>query len=129
MASGPDVYDDGVLRVARASSPPGLVIAGEIDESNYSGLVRALDRLVDGHGEVHVNMAGVEFCDLAGLRAILRLSENGDVEHDYPARRLVLHEVPRQVKRVLQIMGWDAMPGLVLQEAGGSPRESLAGHG
>lgn len=129
MASGPDVYDDGVLRVARASSPPGLVISGEIDESNYSGLVRALDRLVSGHGEVHVNMAGVEFCDLAGLRAILRLAEDCDGERDCPARRLVLHEVPRQVKRVLQIMGWDAMPGLALREAAGSPRESLAGHG
>lgn len=129
MASGPDVYDDGVLRVARAGSPPGLVIAGEIDESNYSGLVRALDRLVAGHGEVHVNMAGVEFCDLAGLRAILRLAENRGAEQDYPARRLVLHEVPRQVKRVLQIMGWDVMPGVALREAAGSPREYLAGHG
>lgn len=129
MASGPDVYDDGVLRVARVSSPPGVVIAGEIDESNYSGLVRALDRLVSRHGEAHVNMAGVEFCDLAGLRAVLRLAENCGGEHDYPARLLVLHEVPRQVRRVLQIMGWDAMPGVVLQEADGSPRESLAGHG
>jgi anti-anti-sigma factor len=121
MASGPDVYDDGVLRVMRAGSPPVVVIAGEIDESNYSGLVRALDRLVDGRSEIHVNMAGVEFCDLAGLRAILRLAEVSDGGHDDRVRRLVLHEVPRQVKRVLQIMGWDVMPGVAMQEASQQP--------
>lgn len=119
MASCHDVYDDGVLRVTRADSPPIVLIAGEIDESNYSGLVGALDSLVAGHGEIHVNLAGVAFCDLAGLRAILRLAEGGDGGHDRRRRQLVLHEVPHQVKRVLQIMGWDGMPGLVLQETGG----------
>jgi anti-anti-sigma factor len=118
MTSGCDVYDDGVLRVMRVGSPPVVVIAGEIDESNYSGLVGALDRLVDGPSEVHVNLAKVEFCDLAGLRAIIRLTEIGQAGHDVRARRLVLHEVPRQVRRVLQIMGWDTLPGLTMQESG-----------
>jgi anti-anti-sigma regulatory factor len=76
---------------------------------------------VDGRSEIHVNMAGVEFCDLAGLRAILRLAVVSDGGHDDRVRRLVLHEVPRQVKRVLQIMGWDVMPGVAMQEASQQP--------
>jgi anti-anti-sigma factor len=112
MASGHDVYDDGVLRVAREGSPPVLMIVGEIDESNYAGLVGALDRLVDGLSEISVNLAGVAFCDLAGLRAILRLAEPDAGRRAPGERRLILHQVPRQVRRVLQIMGWDELPGL-----------------
>lgn len=117
MTSSHDVYDDGVLRVMRAGSPPVVVISGEIDESNYAGLVGALDRLVDGLHEVHVNLAKVEFCDLAGLRAIIRLTETGGEGYELRARRLVLHEAPWQVRRVLQIMGWDTIPGLTMQES------------
>jgi anti-anti-sigma factor len=114
MAGRHDVYDDGVLRVSRAGSPPVVVIAGEIDESNYSGLVGALDMLSNGQGEIHVDLGGVEFCDLAGLRAIVRLAETGRPSRGRP--RLVLHAVPAQVRRVLQIVGWDAMPGLAIKE-------------
>ena len=117
MAGGPDVYDDGVLRVACSGSPPVLVIAGEIDESNYSGLVGVLGRLTDGVGEVHVDLSGVAFCDLAGLRAIVRLAEPGP-GGGRDGRRLVLHRVPRQMHKVLQIVGWDATPGLVLEPGG-----------
>ena len=117
MTSGHDVYDDGVLRVMRTGSPPVVVIAGEIDESNYAGLVGTLDRLVDGLIEVHVNLAKVDFCDLAGLRAIVRLTEIGREGHELRVRRLVLHEAPRQVRRVLQIMGWDTIPGLIMNES------------
>jgi hypothetical protein len=37
MTSDGAVYDDGVLRITSTSNPPGLVIAGEIDESTYPG--------------------------------------------------------------------------------------------
>lgn len=117
MAGGPDVYDDGVLRVTCSGTPPVLVIAGEIDESNYSGLVGVLGRLTDGVGEVHVDLSGVAFCDLAGLRAIVRLAEPGP-GGGRDGRRLVLHRVPRQMHKVLQIVGWDATPGLVLEPGG-----------
>lgn len=117
MASSHDVYDDGVLRVTRTGSPLLVVIAGEIDESNYSGLVGALDMLADGHDEMHINLGGVEFCDLAGLRAIIRLAEAGGAGRDQSRPRLVLHAVPRQVLRVLQIVGWDTVPGLVIDRA------------
>ena len=42
MMSRDAIYDDGVLRVTWAGSPPVLTLAGEIDESTYPGLVGAL---------------------------------------------------------------------------------------
>jgi anti-anti-sigma regulatory factor len=121
MAGSHDVYDDGVLRVTSTARPPMVVIAGEIDESNYSGLVGALDMLANGRDQLHINLGGVEFCDLAGLRAIIRLAETGAGRPNRFQPRLVLHAVPGQVLRVLQIVGWDAIPGLVI-ERGGPPR-------
>ncbi len=124
-----EVYDDGMLRIAWAGSPPVLAIAGEIDESTYPGLVGVLKEVADEHEadehqEVHVSLAEVDYCDLAGLRAIVMLtgadglgqdgegqSQNGDGRH---RRRVVLHEMPSQLQTVLRIVGWDSIPGLAL---------------
>jgi hypothetical protein len=139
-------YDDGILRISRTGSPPVVAIAGEIDESTYSGLVSTLEELVNGPGEAHVNLAGIRYCDLAGLRAIIGLAGPGSGGpgsggpdsagpdgggpgsagpdsggpgsggQDRSVTRLVLHEVPRHLKTVLEIVGWDTTPGLAIAE-------------
>jgi anti-anti-sigma factor len=105
------VYDDGVLRITATSSPPGLAIAGEIDEGTYPALVEKLEGLA-GRTDIHINLAGVEYCDLAGLRAIIRLAGAGRGSHG--RRQLVLHEVPHHLQTVLGIVGWDSTPGLLI---------------
>jgi ABC-type transporter Mla MlaB component len=105
------LYDDGVLRMTATSRPPGLVIAGEIDEGTHPALVGKLDELT-GPADIHINLAGVEYCDLAGLRAIIRLA---GASGGHPGRRLVLHEVPQHLRTVLAIVGWDSTPGLVIE--------------
>jgi ABC-type transporter Mla MlaB component len=110
---GHAVYDDGVLRITVMSSPPGVAIAGEIDESTYLALVGKLAEFAGGTAEFHVSLAGVEYCDLAGLRAIVRLAS---VSRDGAGRRVVLHDVPRQLRTALRILGWDATPGLVVDQ-------------
>src|ERR1700733_10866323 len=65
------MYDDGVLRITRSGRPPVVTLAGEIDEATYPGLMIALERVADGQSEVHFDLGGVEYCDLAGLRAIV----------------------------------------------------------
>jgi hypothetical protein len=133
------LYDDGVLRVTITDDPPGLAIAGEIDESTYPGLVSALDKLTDGPAEIHVSLAEVSYCDLAGLRAIVRItgadsngpggSGAGGSGND-GSRRVVLHGVPGPLKTVLQIVGWDSIPGLALDQPDSSvPPASAGGSG
>ena len=109
-------YDDGVLRITRAGGPAVLAIAGDIDEHSYAGLVETLSKVTGGHREIHINLGDVTYCDLAGLRAIILLIGGGD--HEHTVTRLVLHEVPQQLKTLLQILGWDTTPGLVLPEPG-----------
>jgi ABC-type transporter Mla MlaB component len=119
------VYDDGVLRITNTDDPPGLAIAGEIDESTYDGLVGALGEVAHGPAEVHVSLGGVSYCDLAGLRAIVCVTGadrggagcNGEGD----TRRVVLHEVPPQLATVLRIVGWDSTPGLAMDQPAGSP--------
>jgi ABC-type transporter Mla MlaB component len=128
------LYDDGVLRITTTDDPPGLAIAGEIDESTYAGLVSALDKLTDGPAEIHVSLAQVSYCDLAGLRAIVRITgaeSNGpDGSRADGSRRVVLHGVSRPIQTVLQIVGWDSIPGLALDQPDSSnPPGSVGGSG
>ena len=112
-----EIYDDGVLRISRTDVPAVLVIAGEIDEATCPGLVHALAGLADRPGEVHVDLAGVTYCDLTGLRAILSLAGTGHNGQDRSAKRLVLHEVPPHLRTILQVIGWDTTPGLFYDRA------------
>jgi ABC-type transporter Mla MlaB component len=130
------LYDDGVLRITATDDPPGLAIAGEIDESTYSGLVSALDKLGEGPAEIHVSLTEVSYCDLAGLRAIVRITgaqgngATGGGAGASGSRRVVLHGVPRSLQTVLRIVGWDAIPGLALdQPDSGVPPAPAGGHG
>jgi ABC-type transporter Mla MlaB component len=131
MTSDCAVYDDGVLRITNTDDPPGLAIAGEIDESTYDGLVGALGKFAHGPAELHVSLGGVSYCDLAGLRAIVCVTgaDRGGASRygDGDTRRVVLHEVPPQLANVLRIVGWDSTPGLAVDQPPGSPGPRASG--
>lgn len=61
-----------------------------------------------GAGEIHLDLADVQHCDLAGLRAMIRLAHAG---RRGDSRQVVLHEVPPRLQTVLGILGWDSTPG------------------
>jgi ABC-type transporter Mla MlaB component len=126
MTNGATVYDDGVLRITSTSHPPGLTLEGEIDESTYPGLVHALQVSAKDRAEVHFSLGGVRYCDLAGLRAIVRTTGIGGEDNGHGrGRRVVLHQVPAQLLKVMRIVGWDATPGLAVdQPADGIPPAS-----
>lgn len=114
--------DSGVLRITQLAAPAGLAIAGEIDEATYPALVTSLHELADGHPIVHLDLGAVSYCDLAGLRAIVRLAARDGTPRDGTARdgtagprRVVLHGVPQHIRMVLAITGWDALPGLSVE--------------
>jgi anti-anti-sigma factor len=107
------IYDDGVLRIAPLEQQAGLVLSGEIDESTYAALLEVLEEQAraNGHGEIHLDLAGVEFCDAAGLHAMVRLA-SGMGEHG----RLVLHGPAPSLRAMLRIAGWDKMPQLAVED-------------
>jgi anti-anti-sigma regulatory factor len=116
MARCHGAYYDGVLRIICAGSPQVVLIAGEIDQARYQGLVSTLEDLVDPEGDVHVNLAELAYCDLAGLRAILRLAGTSQEDQDHNGRSLFLDDVPPHLAAVLRILGWDSTPGLIINE-------------
>jgi ABC-type transporter Mla MlaB component len=103
-----------VLRIRKANDRPGLVVAGEIDESGYPMLLHCLAAL-GTHGEVHIDLGGVEFCDLAGLRAIVCVGRPD--EDEGPGRCVYLHAVPPRLRKILHVLGWDDTPGLAFDES------------
>ena len=105
-------YDNGVLRITPTASAAGLAITGEIDEATYPALVTSLHDVADRHHEFHLDLSGVSYCDLAGLRAIVRLADHGSAG---PVRRVLLHNVPHHMRVALAVTGWDALPGLTVE--------------
>ena len=94
---------------------PELILAGEIDEFSYPDLTASLAHAAGaGRGDIHIDLGEVEYCDIAGLRAIV--CATGAPGEAKPSRRVVLHSVPPQLRKVLRILGWDALPAVVIEE-------------
>ena len=85
-----------------------LVLSGDIDEETYPALIEALSRIPRDSAGLHVDLSAVTFCDLAGLRAIVRLAES--------TTPVILHGVPGTLLTVMKILDWDHEPGLVVSE-------------
>lgn len=106
----PPLYDDGALRITQIPGPgSGYVLAGEIDEAAFPALARRLDEIVADLDEVHLNLAVLDYTDLAGLRVIVALADAG-------RRHVVLHQVPPHLQAILNIVGWDTARGLEIAD-------------
>ncbi len=110
------IFADGILRISRDSEPPGLSLDGEIDASNVDAVARAVAVALVGSGDVVLDLSGVVFCDLGGIRTIVGVAQSLGGE-----RRLVLR-LPAQLQRAMQIVGWAELPGLVIAGSGVSGR-------
>ena len=86
-ASGPARAGDTGLQITHACGRR-LILAGEIDETVIPALTAAISQAADGAGEIQIDLAGVDYCDLAGLRILIGL-QGGD-GHRAP-RAVVLH--------------------------------------
>lgn len=120
------VYADKQIVIARTSAPPGLSLTGSIDYYNADAVAAALSAelvtagdlsvvLADastGNGDLHLDLTRLEFTDVTGIRALVRIAENaGD------GRRLVLRGLPPRIKTVIAVVGWSDLPSLVIDEA------------
>jgi anti-anti-sigma regulatory factor len=107
------LFSNGTFSIARRSDPVQLILAGEIDMCSVPYLTVALPEAADGSGVLHVDMADVDFCDLAALRTIIGLSQHSDSQQR-PPRPVILHHLPARIEQVLRILGWDTAPGLTI---------------
>jgi anti-anti-sigma regulatory factor len=126
-AEGDEVYLDKQLVITRTGSPGGLSVSGSIDYFNAEAVAAALThelrsaapgamRLADaikGNGDLHIDVSRLEFVDVSGIRALVRVAEAGD-----EGRRLVLRGLPARIRTVIRVVGWSDLPNLVLEEDG-----------
>lgn len=103
--------EDQVLQITRTYQPYGLAIVGEIDAARHAVFLKALASLDGDASEVHLDLARLDFIDLGGLALIADHAMRN-------ARRytIVLDHVPAQLRMVMEIVGWPALPGLRLGE-------------
>jgi len=118
------VAGGGQFSIAHHSHPAQLDLAGDFDLCSTPHLTAALSDAADGTGVLHVDLSGVQFCDITALQAIIRVTR---AKHHArrPGRSLVLHHVPGQVAEILRITGWDALPGLIVDSADPETLETL----
>jgi anti-anti-sigma regulatory factor len=104
------------LRITFHRRRATLELAGVIDDSTYPVLTRSLARAaLSGVAAIRIDLTGVEFCDLAGLRAITSLA-NPAGHGPGTVRQVTITHLPAQLAGIMRILGWDATPGLVLVE-------------
>ena len=103
------LYADTILQILPTVDPPGLALVGDVDRLNVAAVAQALARMRGHAGDVHLDLSGLLFCDLGGLQVIVRASQALEA-----GRRLVLHGVPHQLERALEIVDWAPLPNLAI---------------
>ena len=106
---GAPVYADKQLVVSRTTSPDGLSFSGEIDASNSHAVGTAISTAQVNDRDIHIEVAGLLFCDISGIRAFVSAAEALP-----KGRRLLLHGMPAQLETVIKVVGWNRMPSLVV---------------
>jgi len=113
------VWHDELLSITRTFAPPGLALAGEVDDTNVTALARALHaetararaRPVNGV-RTRIDLRDLRFIDVGALRLLVfaggALSATGGT--------LVLHGVAPHIQRLMRVTGWDRVPGLLVEQ-------------
>lgn len=100
-------FEDGELVIRRrGGATPGLGLSGAVGDSGHSPLAQALKvALADGADldeDLHVDMSGLDFIDLEGLRLLMATRQDLS-----DGRSLLLERPAAHVRRVIRMAGWD----------------------
>ena len=78
-----------------------VAVSGELDPSNHDRLEQALTGLPRaGAGHVHLQLSELRFCDVAGMRLLLRFIR----ETERRGRRVSTHGSSRTLRRLCHLM-------------------------
>ncbi|MEU5877623.1 MEDS domain-containing protein [Spirillospora sp. NPDC047279] len=108
------LHDDGVLVITPLYAPPGLRLAGAIDESTLPALRSALLGARRGP-HLCLDLSRLDFCDMEGLELLVAAGRGGGVGG--MERQVVLRGVPGYLDLMMRISGWEAVPGVFVEEA------------
>ncbi|MGH7765132.1 MAG: STAS domain-containing protein [Candidatus Dormibacteraceae bacterium] len=85
-------------------------LASQMQGVNGGGEIMDGDSNVTRQGDLVVELGRLEFSDVSGIRALVRVAENAR-----DGRRLVLRGLPPQIARVMSVVGWSELPSLVVE--------------
>jgi len=107
-------YQDKQLVITQSSRPVGLRLNGEVDASNVEAVSSVLNTTLRTHdgADVHVDLSGLEFSDVSGIRALVAAAEQVD-----GSRRLILYGLPPLMTKVMDVVGWTDLPALTISES------------
>ncbi|MHB8587329.1 MAG: STAS domain-containing protein [Candidatus Dormibacteraceae bacterium] len=108
FVGGDTVYADKQLVVKRTHDPVGLSFSGEIDTTNRDAVATCLAATPAGAEDIHLDVRGLIFCDISGIRAFVDAAEVRGKE------RLLLHGLPELLQTVMRVTGWADLPNLVV---------------
>jgi len=111
----------GTLTIRLLPGCRGLILAGEADLTALDILRAALAALsADGAGEIHVDLTGLRFIDVACTRELIALTER------HPAARLIAHHPPASLLRITALV----YPDTTMEFTGTSrpQAQAAAGH-
>jgi anti-anti-sigma factor len=108
------MYQDKQLVITQSSRPVGLRLNGEVDASNVEAVSSVLNTTLRAHegADVHVDLSGLEFSDVSGIRALVAAAEQVD-----GSRRLILYGLPPLMTKVMDVVGWTDLPALTISES------------
>jgi ABC-type transporter Mla MlaB component len=94
--------DDGTVPLAIfAATEDGVRVAGELDLTTAAPFARALRARAAVSPRVEVDLEGVRFADLGGLRTVY------EVARELPSDSLiVLNRTPSHARRLLRLLAW-----------------------
>jgi anti-anti-sigma regulatory factor len=95
-------HHDAVLRICRQYAPPGIRLAGEIDQSAGEALALALAEAIRVDGDIIVNMTELAFIDASCTRMIINAASSLP-----PPRRVVLWCSPAVTARFILLGATD----------------------
>ncbi|MFE0737306.1 MEDS domain-containing protein [Streptomyces sp. NPDC058855] len=92
-----------------------LRVVGVVGHQSAGALASALETALGWPGDITVDMGGMEFLDLAGVRALVRVAEQ------LPrTRQLHIVDLDPMLSHVFQVVGWDQIPSLAVSARGTS---------
>jgi anti-anti-sigma regulatory factor len=107
--AGEVLLDTGGVRVVRLRCPSRLSLSGEVDAANAELVAGALAAGLAGRGDRHLDLSGLLFCAVAGLRAMVQAAAGLE-----PGGRVLVHGMPVHLQRAMHLVGWAGLPTLVL---------------